>query len=457
MVFIRRRYYLWLIRAYIKKWKKTIISSVAIGIVVFFGIISLFNFYIIPLFEKKITKIGYAGAYTVSSLPPDILQDVSYGLTIVKPDSTIAPGAANKWEVENGEKEYVFFIKPRQFFHNGRELTAQNLPLEYKDVTKTVIDKYTVSYKLKNPYAPFLVSAAKPLLLEKGEGLGEYKMKKIDIKAGFIKSLTLQKKSDLKVKKNIYFYPTQEALKLAFMLGEVDTIIGAHDISLQNKDLRKWKRVAIKKHVHYSELVTVFYNNSESDLSNKKLRQALNFALPETFAQGERAYSPIPPTSVYFSKPQNYGISDLEIAKTLLNDAQITPNKQFEIATPPDFADIARALQKVWDKIGFKTKIVIYDELSTKQNFPPSKFQILVYKFRIPKDPDQYTLWHSQGVNNIADYRKNKRIDKLLEDGRQTTDEKKRAAIYADFQKYLIDDVPASFLYFPYEYTVIRE
>ena len=70
-------------------------------------------------------------------------------------------------------------------------------------------------------------------------------------------------------------------------------------------------------------------------------------------------------------------------------------------------------------------------------------------------DPDQYTLWHSGQMNNITNY-KNLRIDKLLEDGRQTVDIQSRIKIYADFQKYLLDDAPATFLYFPDIYTVTR-
>jgi peptide/nickel transport system substrate-binding protein len=51
---------------------------------------------------------------------------------------------------------------------------------------------------------------------------------------------------------------------------------------------------------------------------------------------------------------------------------------------------------------------------------------------------------------------KNLRIDKLLEDGRKTVNINERKKIYADFQRFLLDDMPASFLYFPYEYTVTR-
>ena len=64
-------------------------------------------------------------------------------------------------------------------------------------------------------------------------------------------------------------------------------------------------------------------------------------------------------------------------------------------------------------------------------------------------------LWHSDGPDNITHY-KNLRIDKLLEDGRKTVDVAKRKAIYNDFQKYLLEDAPAVFLYYPDEYTITR-
>ncbi|MEK7092766.1 MAG: peptide-binding protein, partial [Patescibacteria group bacterium] len=86
----------------------------------------------------------------------------------------------------------------------------------------------------------------------------------------------------------------------------------------------------------------------------------------------------------------------------------------------------------------------------------PSDFQIFLGDFQLSKDPDQYSLWHSSQPQNISNYQ-NLRIDKLLEDGRKTTDIEKRRKIYEDFQKYLLADSPASFLFFPYEYDLIRK
>jgi peptide/nickel transport system substrate-binding protein len=119
-----------------------------------------------------------------------------------------------------------------------------------------------------------------------------------------------------------------------------------------------------------------------------------------------------------------------------------------EIKTLPEYKNLANQIQDAWAKIGLKTKIIVVDGF-------PSDFQVFLGEFNVSKDPDQYTLWHSSQPNNITHY-VNLRIDKLLEDGRQTVDTNERQKIYADFQKYLLDDPPATFLYFPYEFDIKR-
>lgn len=450
---VRRRYYIWLIKAYINRWKKTIFYSVLTGVVIALIGYSLFLFTIQPLFQKKTIRIGYAGAYTLRTIPDEILKDVSYGLTGIDANDQVTPKAASSWEISNGGKEFIFHIKPHQYFHDGEELTSQNVELNYQDITKKIIDKYTVSYSLGTPYSPFLVAAAKPLFIKNTIGLGQYKITSIDLNAGYLHTIVLQKNNNVLYKKIITFYPTVEALKVAFALGEIDVAKDLTDLQLDNNtNFANWKNVAVNKNTDYNQLVVLFYNNNDNELSNKKLRQALDYAIPDTFTQGERAYSPIPPSSIYFSRPPNFGISDLDIAKQLLKSAQVSSNKVFHIETTDDFVPIAQIVQKRWKELGVSTKI---DTIRSIDDLPPN-FQILLYQIRLPKDPDQYTLWHSDQINNIRHF-KNLRIDKLLEDGRVTFDLDKRKTIYADFQKYLIDDVPASFLYFPYFYTISRK
>jgi ABC-type transport system substrate-binding protein len=198
-----------------------------------------------------------------------------------------------------------------------------------------------------------------------------------------------------------------------------------------------------------SEAKRILPNNNDSILGNKKVRQALNYALPENVSVGERAFGPIPPTSIYFSQPPSYKISDLELSKTLLSSLTEPIKEPITISTTDEYQRIAVGVQKEWEKLGVKSKIKIVQDI-------PSDFQAFIYRIKLPQDPDQYVLWHSDQSNNITHY-KNLRIDKLLEDGRSISDIEKRKKIYSDFQKYLTDDAPASFYYFPTEYTIYKE
>ncbi|HRN70225.1 MAG TPA: hypothetical protein PLS49_03485, partial [Candidatus Woesebacteria bacterium] len=87
----------------------------------------------------------------------------------------------------------------------------------------------------------------------------------------------------------------------------------------------------------------------------------------------------------------------------------------------------------------------------------PNNFTLLLAQMTLSKDPDQYFFWHStQKGTNITSY-KNVRVDKALEDGRATFNLENRKEIYTDFQRVLVEDMPAYFLYYPYSYTIKRK
>ena len=75
--------------------------------------------------------------------------------------------------------------------------------------------------------------------------------------------------------------------------------------------------------------------------------------------------------------------------------------------------------------------------------------------------PDPYPFWHSSQKRNpglnLSLYN-NKEVDKLLEEARQTLDERERLKKYQEFQEIMIEDVPVVFLYSPdYLYPVSKE
>lgn len=448
MALQNRRYYTWLFKAYFRRWKKTIIGAIFISIFVSLGIIGLSVFYVMPLLANDEVKVGYWGAYTVDKIPSEVIDQVSMGLVKIGEKGEILPAASERWEIKD-DKEYTFFLRKDLKFHNGTKFSSKTIPFIFENVEREVIDDYTIKYTLKDPYAPFLTAVSAPILLKDLSGLGEYRIRDIELNAGFVRTLELRNTSDSNDRKTYTFYPSEEALRLAYSLGEIERAENITSLILDKKhDLSKWPQTKVSQKINENVMVTVFFNTNDSVLSDKRIRQALHYALPTEFEFGKRLYSPIKESSLYFSKPPNYGISDVELAKEILETAGGVPEEKINIKTTADLEDTAQLIKESWSQIGIESEIEVINDLS--QNF-----QVLIYEMNVPKDPDQYILWHSDQKNNIVGY-KNLRIDKLLEDGRSITDVEERREIYSDFQKYLMDDLPASFFYHPMVNSLYR-
>ncbi len=452
MIIFRRRLLFWLIKAYLKRWGKIIIFSFIGGLIIFFILLSTSRSLVqfIPVGKKAI--VGIIGTPRVDSLPVDIGQKISLGLTVVNENGYITPGAASSWKIEESGKKYTFFLNKNKIFSDGIRLDSDAIAYDFADVIIEKPNRQTIVFTLKDAYAPFLVTVSRPIYKKGLVGVGEYRVLDADLNGDFIKSITLvARKNKFKTEKYI-FYPSEEALKVAFTLGEITKAVGLSDTRLKNLSFNAFPNVNIEKKTNYNKLVTVFYNTQDQLLSDKKLRNGLSYSLPDVFFQGERAYVSYPRYSQYFNPEQDAREQDFEHAKALVNASTNTTggaSLSVRLKTRKKYRDVAEAVAKSWKKIGVSTTIEEVDSV-------PDSFQAYLGDFNLPEDPDQYTLWHSDQSNNITRY-KNLRIDKLLEDGRRQTDIQKRKEIYADFQKYLLDDSPASFLYFPYEYDVSKK
>lgn len=449
---IRKRLLFWLLKAYLKRWGKTIIFSFIFGLIAFFGILKLVLFLIpkIPVGQNE--SIGVVGTHTVATLPPIILSDLSRGLTKIEKDGTVASDLAHTWEVKDNGKKYIFYLNKNIRFTDEREFTSADINYPFSDVKKETPDKYTVIFLLKESFSPFLTSVSKPILKNGLVGVSEYKVKNIQINGDLVQSITLSSAKNPYAVKTYRFYDTSQTLKYAFVLGEVNKAVGLSDISFKNTNFSSFPNVAVNKKTNYNRLITVFYDTKDSILSDNKLRSGLSYALPDNFEQGERSYSLFPPDKWAYSQGDWGKKHDLEYAKLLLeqtNSSSKSADIKLTIKVLPKYKKIAEGVARSWEKVDVKTTIETVDAV-------PTRFQIFLGDFVLPKDPDQYMLWHKDQETNITRY-SNLRIDKLLEDGRKTTDIHERKKIYADFQKYLLADSPASFLYFPYEYDLVKK
>ncbi len=456
MVFLKRkRLIFWLLRAYLKKWGKFIALALLIFLILF-TLIFLNRKHIATFLPNNHNQtIGIAGIYSAEQFPdqlPDfILDKTSRGLTKVLPDGRIAPDIAKSWDIKDDGKTYIFYLKDDVFFTDGEKLDSSKIKYNFEGVTIEKPAKSVIIFKLKDKYSPFLVTLANHKIYKDNyTGVSDYKIKDIKSSGGFLEFVELQ---NVKTKDKIKyeFYPTQKALKDAYSLGAVTQINDINNLDYTDTlSFDRFKNTKIKKEINENKIATIFFNNRDPLISDKKLRKALAYSLPDRFEEGKRTYVPYPPNFWVSDTSTNYK-KDLEYAKQMLeeSDASNSGKLRIELKVNPPYRKVADNIAVHWKKLGIETQITQVDGV-------PSDYQAYLGEFPVLKDPDQYSIWHTGQASNITNYR-NLRIDKLLEDGRRTSNPTERKNLYLDFQKYLIDDMPAAFLYFPYTYTLSRK
>lgn len=439
----RFRFILRLLKAFIIKHKKLIITSFFLGIIVFSASPKIAD--LLPK-RRGVKKIGIVGRYWLAEIPLSIQEKISSGLTRISEDGTPVPALASSWEVDVEAKKYTFHLRGDIFWHDGAKLLAQDVNYNFRDVELEAADEKTISFKLKEPFSPFPSVVSQPIFKKGLVGTGDYRVKKISRTGQFIESISLETQRKDLPHLRFRFYPTEEAAKTAFKLGEIDIL---EDL-LTIEPLSSWPGTKISPHLGKNRYVAVFFDTEDGFLQDKSIRQALAYGISKR-KKPERVLGPLSSSSwAYNSEVKPYEKSVKRARELLENvlkereDDKIT----LTISTVPSLLGEAEKIKAAWGELGFKV---------TVKGFSPGEdFQILLAIQEIPSDPDQYSLWHSTQEGNITRL-KSPRIDKLLEDGRKTQDLQERLKIYYDLQRFLVEEAPAVFLYHPTTYTLSRD
>lgn len=417
------------------------------------GILTFIFFEILfPSLPKRSDKVGVIGEYGVDNLPTTITSMIGMGLTQIDKTGQAQPAIATDWENSDSGKTWTFHLQKNLLWQDGTNLTANDIKYNFSDATISRPNKYTVVFKLKTSLATFPVIVSRPIFKKGLLGVGNWKVTGLTLVGNYVETLTLMNKGKAQV--IFKFYPTEDRAKLAYELGEITQI---KDL-INPKPFDTWNTITVEQNINKQRYVAVFFNTSDSLLTDKDIRQALSYGIDKQSLilgnKSERALGPISPNSwAYNPSIKPYDL-DIDHAKELIDGSKIDPNTKKNIkitlTTIPDLLDIANKIAKDWKKIGVSTTIQV-------TQFVPDQYQAFLAIYDIPIDPDQYTTWHStQTQANVTKY-KSPRIDKLLEEGRLETDQSKRKGIYFDFQKYLVEDAPAAFLYYQTYYNVIKK
>lgn len=419
------RFYSRLLTAFVNKYYHGLVTGMVVG-GVFFLLFPKIYHGVLKL--KPGPSIAVVGRYNQSNIPMAIQNQISGGLTRIDESGRSVPNLAESWQATDEGKTYIFKIRSGMKWQNGKNIVSGDLDYKFSDAQFSYPDDQSIKITLANPYAALPVSLARPVFKNGLLGWGEHKVVSIKRNGLLLDTLVLEPRITYR------FYQSENLAKTAFKLGLVNVL---EDISKLN-DIAVWPNVTITEKVHPDRYLGVFFNASKLD---KNMRQALSYAIDKS-RWPNRALGPISPRSWAYNpdiKPYNY-----DLTKALQKKPE-----SITLSTLPVYSDIAESVKQDWEKAGLKVNLEI-------KNSIPEDFTAMVWAQVTPPDPDQYNLWHStQGTNNT--HLNNKRIDKLLEEGRKTIDPKVRLEIYQDFQKYLLEEAPVAFLFYQTTYTIIRK
>ena len=128
---------------------------------------------------------------------------------------------------------------------------------------------------------------------------------------------------------------------------------------------------------------------------------------------------------------------------------------KFSLATinQPFLIETAEHLKNQWKELGIEIEIKTFAFSELKSEIiRPRNYEILLFGQSLRAIPDPFPFWHSTQKRdpglNLSLY-ENKRADELLEKIRQELNNEEQTKALEEFQKILIKDIPAIFLFNP--------
>jgi peptide/nickel transport system substrate-binding protein len=419
--------------------------------------------------------------------------------------STVAPGLATSWSVDESGKVWTFELAHGVKFQDGTPFNAdavvftferqrdphhpyhradfQYWPNSFKNIEKVEkIDDDTVQMTIERPYAPFLanlamfpVSIVSPTAVEKwGDRYGDH-----PVGTGPFKFESWQKGESIVLSRNDDYWrrdrvPSLERLVfqtigdprqrlVALESGAIDLAVSILPEELQFVELHPG---LVLHQTAANDVAYLAMNMDKPPLGDKAVRQAIAYAINkepivQLAFQGEAipANGPLPPSQWGYHEPRKKYPYDPDEARRLLADAQARgvwdPDKVLEFYVPttprpylPDPERIAAAIQANLEEVGIHTHIVAQEFSAHLESTRNGQHELCLLGWVGDNgDPDNFLQQLDRdntqigSAQNVAFYRDGV-VHNLLEDAQSASDRLERERLYARVQEQVAEDVP---------------
>lgn len=412
----------------------------------------------------------------------------------------IEPALAEKWEVSDDGRTITFFLRKDVTFHNGEPFTADSVVYSWQTYSQpevtyannwTIADKvekvddYTVAVHTAEPNALLLptMAASWAMIPPKAHAeMGAQAFAESPIGTGAFMFKEWVKGDRLVVVANPNYwrqgYPKLEQVTFRFITeaatrvaavqtGEID--ISPRLTSEDAKSLLGAEGLTIIRYPVDRSYYLAFNNISTgkgTPIEDPKVRQALAYAI-DLDGIIDAVFDGFATRSVGFVSSANLGFDgaepvpyDPEKAKALLAEAGYPNGFAMNMACPdagyPKINEVCQAISAQLNEIGVKNELELqeanaYWDREAKKELPPLFVDSWSVTF-----PEAYSrLQGALGKDETyANWEDPKLID-LISRVAVTVDVDKRAALYGEIQKYMRDNPPFVYLYYPEAFEAV--
>lgn len=405
----------------------------------------------------------------------------------------IVPGLAESWEVSADGKAYTFLLRKGVKFHNGKELTAEDVKKNYEHFldkkTKSprrgnfnsisgieVVDKYRVKFTLEAPDAGFLVKFRPLVAFITHSDSFESKPPR-PIGTGPFEFVEWKPKQYVKVKRfEDYWKKDAKGNRLPFVdevvlrpitddtvrytslrTGDVDWVwtVPFEQLEPIRRNPPKGVTPSFKPGARW------FYLNlnlSKGPLKDIRLRQAIAYAIDKkalmdglTWGIATPEAQPYYPGSTwYFEDVEDpYREADLDKARELLKAAG--HEKGLDLLTivrnETVILNLATLAQAQLKKVGINLKFQVMDRAAHRSRQGKGEFDVNPGHLTYVPDPDglYYRFFQSGQRNNYAKWNLPE-YDELVQKARETRDTAQRRVMYRKALDMINRDLPHLFL-----------
>ncbi|MEM1485043.1 ABC transporter substrate-binding protein [Oscillospiraceae bacterium PP1C4] len=431
---------------------------------------------------KKEIIIGLANTFTTAdpqataSITNQILYTVTHS-TLLKWDyetSKYVCDLAESYEKVD-DKTYIFKLHPDAFFHSGEPVKASDIIYTYtrgKESaytsakvaiidTMTAVDDHTIQFNLTGPSQNFLFDLTNPnmsILSEKAMTADGEQGAMIGSGAYYYESIDFGNETKL-YRFDKYFGEMPKSEQLTFRQYSEDA---TRVIALQTGDIdycqtpstMDLEYIAQDKNLDLiqmegTRLNYMVMNNSKKPFTDKKVRQALNYAINKDdvvkvaangFGTVYKCYL-TPISYAFYGDMEGYNYN-IEKAKALLAEAGYPNGFEFSVLCHDSTSrGIAPVLQAQFAQIGVTMNIQEVETAVRNSMIKANEHDacMAAHVNLVSADNNLRLLFYTNFANNRMKY-SNPKVDQLLDSAMIETDEAKRLSMYKELQEIVVDD-----------------